>query len=227
MVASERPREKSLMIGVNNLSNEELISLILGTGTKSESALDLAKRVLAYDMRGLDFLSVARIKDLKKIAGIGKAKALSLLAAVELGKRLSNVSIREKKRIHFPGDIAKMFIERLRNEIQENVFVILFNTQNEIIKEANISKGTVRSSLLDIRIVFYEAIRESAVNIVLLHNHPSGNLVPSDKDIEITKEVINAGKVLGIGVKDHIIVAGHSFVSMAEKKIVEFDNRNL
>jgi DNA repair protein RadC len=223
MVASERPREKSLMIGVENLSNEEVISLILGTGTRNKSALDLAKRVLAFDARGLDFLSVASIKDLEKIAGIGEAKALSLLASVELGKRLSTASARAKKKIGCPRDIAEMFMARLRDDLQEKVYVILFDMQNQVIKETNISKGTVKATTLDMRIVFYEAIRESAVNIVLLHNHPSGNLTPSEKDIIVTKEAIKAGKILGVGVKDHIIVAGNSFISMAERNIVEFD----
>ncbi len=217
----ERPREKLLKHGASALSDSELLAILINTGSGKQTAVDLAKKLLR-EFRSLRNLSGVSVADLKqeKFKGIGKVKAIILSAAFEIAKRLAVSTVEDDSPIRTPDDVAKRYIPKLRELKQEVFMVLCLSSSNKITQERTITKGLLNSSLTHPREVFREAILENAASIILLHNHPSGNVEPSREDIQITKQIVEAGKVIGISVHDHIIIAGDGFTSMVERGLM-------
>ena len=197
----QRPRER-LKAG-NVLNDAELLALLLGSGTKGESAIDIGNRLLSEN--GLDKLNSLSIQELMKIKGIGLAKASKLIAAFELSKRVSSGKICEKI-VKNPSDIASHYIEKLKDLKKEHFIAVFLDSKNKIIKDEIISIGTLNSSLVHPREVFKEAIKCSANSVILVHNHPSGSVEPSDEDYRVNKVLVETGNLVGIKVLDHLIV---------------------
>ncbi len=214
MPAGEKPREKLLRDGPEGLSTVEVLAVILGTGTRSKSVMDLAGDVLAMDARGLRYLAECSPEELKKISGMGDAKVCVLMAALELGKRLSCLPAEERVRIKCSADIANLFMERLRYEKKEHFKCLLINSRGEILEENEVSVGDLNSSASHPREVFSPAVRRSAGSVAFVHNHPSGDPEPSAADINSTRRLVEVGELLGIPVIDHIIIGDGSYVSM-------------
>ena len=217
----ERPREKLLKHGAAALSDSELLAILIKTGSGKQSAVDLAKKLLREykSLRTLSGLSVADMKQ-QKFKGIGKVKAIVLAAAFEIARRLASSSKEDHAPIRTPEDVARQYIPQLRDLKQEVFMVLCLSSSNKIIQERTITKGLLNSSLTHPREVFREAILENAASVILLHNHPSGNLEPSREDIQITKQLVDAGRIIGISVQDHIIVGGDGFTSMMERGLM-------
>jgi DNA repair protein RadC len=216
----DRPREKLILRGVHSLSDAELVAILLRTGTKGKSVIQIAQELI-QKYGNLNQLSSQTIDSLKNSLGIGKDKAAALVAAFEIGRR---ADFQKKwismKSILSPADIAELFIPLLRDEVKEKFFVICLSTSNRIIKYELISIGSLNGSTVHQREVFKVAIECSSANIILLHNHPSGNKEPSSDDIGLTRKFIEAGKILEINVFDHIIIAGDSYTSLVEKRVI-------
>jgi DNA repair protein RadC len=200
---SSKPRERFVKYGAGALSDAELFAIILRTGTKGENVIEVANKLIAE--YGLDKLFECSLKELRKIKGIGETKAIELLTIAEIQKRI-NQSKNPIKKISRAEDVFNYFYERLKDEKQENFYVLLLNNQNNIIKEELISKGILDASIIHPREVFKPAIKNSAAKIILVHNHPSGNPEPSQEDLDITKQLIKIGEELGIKVLDSVIV---------------------
>ncbi|RXI98405.1 JAB domain-containing protein [Anaerobacillus alkaliphilus] len=215
----ERPREKMLKEGVHVLTNQELIAIILGTGTREESVLQLAQRIL-YDFQGLRFLRESSVDELTKIKGIGNSKAVQLLAALELGSRVHKFQQEDRIIIRSPEDVSRFMMEDMRFLTQEHFVALYLNTKNHVIHKKTIFIGSLNASIVHPREVFKEAFRHSAASIICLHNHPSGDPAPSKEDIEVTKRLVETGKVIGIEMLDHIIIGDRKFVSLKEKGYV-------
>ncbi|MEW5799879.1 MAG: DNA repair protein RadC [Bacteroidota bacterium] len=217
----ERPREKLMKHGAASLSDSELLAILINTGSGKQSAVDLAKKLLREykSLRTVSGLSVADLKQ-KKFKGIGKVKAIVLAAAFEIARRLASTPKEDLSPIRTPEDVANRYKPQLRDLKQEVFMVLCLSSSNKIIQERTITKGLLNSSLTHPREVFREAILENAASVILLHNHPSGNLEPSREDIQITKQLVEAGKIIGISVQDHIIIGGDNFTSMMERGLM-------
>lgn len=217
----ERPREKLVKHGASSLSESELLAILINTGSGKQSAVDLAKKLLREykSLRALSGLSVGDMKQ-RKFKGIGKVKAIVLVAAFEIARRLASPSKDDDAPIRTPDDVAQRYKPHLRDLKQEVFMVLCLNSANRIIQERTITKGLLNSSLTHPREVFREAILENAASVILLHNHPSGNLEPSREDIQITKQLVDAGRIIGISVQDHIIIGGNGFTSMMERGLM-------
>lgn len=213
----DRPREKLLSKGTPVLSDAELVAILLGTGTTSTSAVELAKRVLQTVDNSLHDLARLSVKDLTKIKGIGEAKAISIVAALELGRRRKEGDADEKPRISSSRDGFQLLRANLQDIHHEEFWIILLNRANRVIKKCQISQGGVAGTVADPKIIFKLALAELASGIILAHNHPSGNLTASQADIDLTKKIREAGKLLEIQVLDHLIVAGQKYFSFADE----------
>ena len=219
MAEDERPREKLVKYGANSLSNTELLAILIRTGTKNASAIDVAQQILSTNQNGLRVLTDSTVEELSSIKGIGLSKAAQMLAAIELGKRLAVIS-NNIQSIKSPKDVSNLFMEEMRYYKKEYFKILLLNTKNEIITSDLVSIGSLNSSLVHPREVFVNAIKKSASSIILVHNHPSGNTRPSEEDINITKRLIEVGKIIGIDVLDHIIIGDGSYCSLKEQAII-------
>ena len=217
---NERPREKLYRYGVKSLSNSELIAVIIRTGNKGDTAIQLAERIISLDDRGIGFLSDATIEELTDVKGIGNCKAAQLLAAIELGKRISAYKKEDNIRISGPNDITDLLMEEMRYLKKEYFKIAILDTKNQIITIENISIGNLNSSIVHPREVFNRAIKRSANSIILVHNRPSGDPTPSSEDINITNRLIEAGSILGIKVLDHIIIGDNKYISFKERNII-------
>ena len=212
-----RPREKLLQYGASALSDIELLAILLRTGTTSKSVLHLAEDVLAqYKDKGLAAIMHISPQEIASIHGIGLAKAATVVAAVELGRRLSERAARTLEKVEGPEDVARYVIPSLRFEQKEHFLVMFLDIRNRILALSTISVGSLTSSIAHPREVFREAIRYSAASVILVHNHPSGDPAPSREDIQLTKQMMKAGEIMGIPVLDHVVVAGDNFVSLKE-----------
>ena len=214
MPSQERPRERLLSEGVSTLSNAELIAILLHTGTKERTALELAGDVLSADRRGILFLGECTPEELQQIKGVGKAKACQLMAAVELGKRAAKTKKEIRPKITSASEIADIFMEDMRYYRKEHFNVLMVNAKGEVIQNENIAVGDLCSAVVHPREVFSPAVRRSAAAVILVHNHPSGDPEPSKEDIVTTGRLSEAGKILGINVLDHIIIGDGIFVSL-------------
>ena len=212
-----RPREKLLQYGASALSDIELLAILLRTGTTSKSVLHLAEDVLAqYKDKGLAAIMHISPQEIASIHGIGLAKAATVVAAVELGRRLSERAARTLEKVEGPEDVARYVIPSLRFEQKEHFLAMFLDIRNRILTLSTISVGSLTSSIAHPREVFREAIRYSAASVILVHNHPSGDPAPSREDIQLTKQMMKAGEIMGIPVLDHVVVAGDNFVSLKE-----------
>lgn len=213
----ERPREKLIQRGAASLSDTELLAILLRTGTSSVSVLHLAEEVLAkYQDKGLVSIMNISPQEIASVHGVGLAKAATIVAAVELGRRLSTRAAQKLEKIEGPEDVARYASPLLRFEQKEHFLVILLDVRNRVLAMPTISIGSLTASVAHPREIFREAIRYSAANMILIHNHPSGDSTPSREDIQITKQMMKAGEIMGIPVLDHIIIAGDGFLSLKE-----------
>ncbi|OWR30144.1 hypothetical protein CDO73_13885 [Saccharibacillus sp. O23] len=212
----ERPRERMLRSGAEALSHAELLAILLVTGTRKESALTVAQRILGQTS-GLRQLADMGIEELIGINGIGPAKAVQLKAAIELGRRMAVSRVGDRVVIRSPRDAAELLAEQLRY-LQKEHFVCLFlNTKNQVIAQETLSIGSLNASIVHPREVFRAAIKYGSASIVCAHNHPSGDPAPSPEDIAITKRLVESGRIVGIDVLDHIVVGDGHFVSLKEQ----------
>lgn len=216
----ERPREKLIQYGVDSLSNSELLAILLRSGTKQMSAIEVSSRLLALDSEGICYLADSTVEELSQVRGVGVAKSCQILAAIELGKRIATRPKQKKINIASPQEVSNLFIEKMRYYKKEFFKVLLLNTKNEIIMIDEVSIGNLNSAIVHPREVFKNAIRKSASSIILVHNHPSGNPKPSSEDVEITKRLIESGRILGIEVLDHLIIGDGDYFSLKQNAMI-------
>ncbi|QOI96138.1 MAG: DNA repair protein RadC [Flammeovirgaceae bacterium] len=218
--AEDRPREKLLLKGMAALTDAELIAILLGTGTASTSAVDLAKTILQTVGNNLDDLARLSVKDLMKIKGVGEAKAISIISALELGRRRKEIRSTEKPKVSTSGDAYALLKGNLMDKPHEEFWVLLLNRSNRLIKKQPISFGGVHGTVADPKIIFKTALEELASAIIVAHNHPSGNLTPSQQDIDLTKKLKESARLLDITLADHLIIAGKDYFSFADEGIL-------
>jgi len=216
--ADERPREKLLQRGVSNLTDAEILAILIRTGKRGVTAVDLARHLLA-EKRTLREVSLMSVDTLKSL-GIGESRAIAIIAAFELAKRLPETREKGRLTIQSPEDIVRCSKAKLRDLVQEELWLFPLNAVNQLLEPRQISKGILNSSLVHPRESFREAITQSAAAVIFVHNHPSGNPEPSHEDLVVTKQLVEAGKIIGIAVHDHIIIAGDSFTSFAERNLL-------
>lgn len=215
----ERPREKLQSFGPRNLSNFELLALLMGSGSKERTALELSQDLICM-IGGMENIDQLTLQELQKMPGIGMAKSSRIIAAVELGRRLQLDFSLPDKQFTSPEAAAKFFIPRLKKLQQEICMVMLLNSQQKLISTREITRGSLTQSIMHPREVFKFAIKASAAGIILAHNHPSGETRPSENDLNVTEKMIDAGEIVGIPVLDHIIVGGNEYLSMKEKELI-------
>lgn len=216
----ERPREKLLFQGKEALSSTELLAILLRTGTKEKTAIQLAQEILSLDESGILFLQSCTPEELQQIKGMGAAKACQILAAVELGKRVETHPRKIRKQITNPEDIVQLFMGRMRYYKKEHFVVLLINAKGKILEECQVSIGDLCSTLIHPREVFSQAVKRSAAAIVLVHNHPSGDPTPSRQDLETTGRLTEAAQILGIQVLDHIIIGDGTYKSLKSEGLM-------
>ncbi|MDQ0161184.1 RadC family protein [Bacillus alveayuensis] len=212
----ERPRERMVHAGPESLSNHELLAILLRTGTKNESVIHLANRLLKQ-FDGLRMLKDASIQEITNIPGIGTAKAVQVMAAIELGKRIHQLTFQDRYVIRSPKDAANYVMEEMRFLTQEHFVCLYLNTKNQVLHKSTVFIGSLNASIVHPREVFKEALKRSAASIICMHNHPSGDPSPSREDIEVTKRLVECGKLIGIDLLDHIIIGEQKYVSLKEK----------
>jgi DNA repair protein RadC len=214
----ERPREKLIQKGPGNLKDEELLAILLGTGIKGKNVIEVAKQILRkYSKKRLLQM---KYKDLSKIKGIGPAKACIILASQELIKRALKIQDETLPIIRSTKDVAAQAVY-LRDKTREHLMTIYLNARNEMIwKKQSTFIGTLNANLVHPREIFKEALEHNAASVILVHNHPSGDPEPSEDDLEITKRIVEAGKIMGIDILDHIIITKNRVFSFKEKKII-------
>lgn len=215
----ERPYEKCERFGAEHLTDAELLAILLRTGTKGESSLELSKKILyqSCEKRGLISIHNWSMEQLMKIKGIGKVKAIQILCLSELAKRLAKETAEKQLDFNTPSTIAQYYMEDLRHKRQEHMKLLLLNTKSRLISEKDISVGTVNAAIISPREIFIEALQKSAVYIILLHNHPSGDPTPSIEDVQLTIQIKEAGELIGVELLDHIIIGDNCYTSLKEK----------
>ena len=218
--ADDRPREKLLTKGIETLSDAELIAILISSGNRNESAVELAKRMLSDNQNNLNETAKLSISDLQKYKGIGEAKAISIVAALELGKRRNISEVIERKQIKSSKDIFKIFGQKLGDLPYEEFWLMILNRANKIIELKKISAGGVSGTVTDIKIILKAAIEKTASGIIVCHNHPSGNIKPSSEDINLTKKLKSACELVDISFLDHVIVSYNHFYSFADEGVV-------
>lgn len=214
---SDRPREKLINRGSKNLTVSELLAILIGKGSRDENAVELCQRILHSVNHDLVALSKLTIDDMKKFKGIGEAKAVSIQAALELGRRRQKAGLGDQYKISNSKDVYLYLKSRMEDLNHEEFWVLLLNRGNVVIGEELISKGGVGGTIVDAKIVFKLALERFSSQIILSHNHPSGNLTPSQQDINLTKKLKEAGKCLDIKVLDHIIITAHGYYSLSDE----------
>lgn len=216
--ADERPREKLLHRGASNLTDAELLAILIRTGKKGITAVDLARRLIS-DGRTLRDISIMSVEEIQAL-GIGVSRAIAIVAAFELAKRLPEMRNKERLTVQSPEDIVRNYQAKFRDLLQEELWVFPLNAINRLLEPKQISKGILNSSLAHPRECFREAITQSAAAVIFVHNHPSGNPEPSQEDLAITHQLVEAGKIIGIAVHDHIIIGADRFTSFAERRLI-------
>ena len=219
----DRPREKLLKHGVALLSDAELLALLFGTGTRTRKGAVSAVQLGQVIMRAhgsLRALSMRDVRTLMQVAGVGKAKAAQLVAAFEIGRRVESQQEERRIQVRSPEDVAAVYGPLMRDLNREIFKIVLLNTANVIMGDYTVSEGGLAASIVEPRAVFQKAILENAASVICLHNHPSGNPEPSREDIRVTRQLAEAGKIMGIPVHDHLIIAGRSYTSLAERGLL-------
>lgn len=217
---SERPYDKFLKIGEGGLSDAELLAVILRSGSAGRTALQLAQDVLRGEQGNLLNLNRLTVEELLEIPGIGQVKAIQMKCIAELAKRISATAYRKNLQVNEPGTIAAYYMEQMRHETKEKLTAAMFDARNRFLGDEVISVGTVNASLVSPREIYLKALKCQAVNVIILHNHPSGEAKPSDEDIRVTLRVAECGRMLGINLADHIIIGDNSYTSLREKGIL-------
>jgi DNA repair protein RadC len=215
----DRPREKMLVQGRRALTDAELIAILIGSGSKSESAVELSRRILSESNNDLNKLATFSIKDLTngRFKGIGEAKAISIIAALELGRRRKESMTQERPQITSSKDAFQLMAPIYADLNHEEFWIILLNTANRVIGKHKLSKGGRAGTVVDVKILFEEVLSYKATSVILTHNHPSGNLRPSDQDRVLTKRISEAGKLLDIKILDHLIFSDTTYYSFSDE----------
>lgn len=216
----DKPREKLLNKGCQALSDAELLAILIGSGSRSESAVDLCKRILQHNQNNLSVLSRQTIAQLITFKGIGEAKAITIVAALELGRRRRAEEARKVVAIHSSKSVFEYMQPLIGDLSHEEFWVLLLNNSNKIIGKIQLSKGGLTATVVDVRLLFKQVIEQLATAIVLVHNHPSGQLAPSEADRLITEKIKRAGEVLDVKLLDHVIVTEHTYYSFADEGII-------
>ncbi|AFL82698.1 DNA repair protein radc [Belliella baltica DSM 15883] len=220
LAEEDRPREKLLLKGRAALSDAELIAILIGSGTRSLSAVDLSKYILASVNYDLGSLARMSIKDLQQFKGIGEAKAISIVSALELGRRRKNETPQKRQRINSSKEAYDLMKPDLMDESVESFYIIMLNRNNQLIKKQLISRGGTNATVVDPKVIFKYALEVMANSIILVHNHPSGNLKPSEQDKRLTQKLVAAGESLDVMVMDHVIFADCGYFSFADEGIL-------
>ena len=226
---SERPYEKLEMYGEKTLSNAELIAIIIKCGTKDESSVSIAQRILALEKNGennLSFLQNVSIQEFMSIKGIGKVKAIQLKAICELTRRMSKPFDTSQTQINSPKDVARILTNEMRYEKREVVKAIILNSKNVIIKIVDICTGGTNFVVIKPKDILHEVIKLGAPKIILVHNHPSGDPTPSKKDFEFTKRLLDAANIMGINLLDHVVIGEYGYASIFQIMLEDEKNKN-
>jgi DNA repair protein RadC len=213
----DRPREKLILKGTSALSDAELVAILIGSGTPKMSAVELSKKILLQGNNNLNELARLSVKDLMKIKGIGEAKAITIVAALELGRRRKEQDPEEKPKITSSKDAFDLLKGDMMDLPNEEFWVLLMNRGNRVIKKKRVSEGGVSGTVADPKIIYKMALEELASGLIVAHNHPSGNLQASQSDLDLTKKLKEAGKFLEIQLLDHIIIANQKYLSFADE----------
>ncbi|TXH24711.1 MAG: JAB domain-containing protein [Cyclobacteriaceae bacterium] len=216
----DRPREKLLLKGTSALSEAELVAILIGSGTAKTSAVELAKKVLLLSNHNLNELARLGVKDLMKIKGIGEAKAITIVAALELGRRRKAQDLDEKPKISSSKDAFDLLQGDLMDLPHEEFWVLLLNRMNQVVKKKRISEGGVSGTVADPKIIYKLALEDLASGVIVAHNHPSGNLKPSQSDIDLTRKLKEAGRFLEVQLLDHLIIANRNYFSFADEGLI-------
>lgn len=220
LAEDDRPREKFLLKGKSSLSDSELLAIIMGSGSRDETAVELARKILASVDNNWHQLSLLTIKDLTKFKGVGEVKAISIATALEIGRRRAAQEIPEKPQISSSKnayDVLKLHLSDLRTE---EFWALFLNQSNKVMHIAKLTQGGINQSIVDIRILFKTALEYFSTGIIISHNHPSGNLKPSLEDINITKTIREAGNILNIQLLDHLIITQNSYLSFSDEGLL-------
>jgi DNA repair protein RadC len=213
----DRPKEKLLSKGIAALSDAELIAILLGSGTVNLSAVELAKHILHDNNQSLYTVGRLSVRELQKIKGIGKAKAITLVSAFELGRRRKNTNVEIKPKVTSSKDVYNYIQADLSDLLHEEFWILLLNRANRIEKKIRISTGGVSATVVDPKLIYKYALENLASYIILIHNHPSGNMKPSQADLILTKKLCEAGDFLETPVLDHVIICNHTWYSFADE----------
>lgn len=216
LAEDDRPREKFLQKGKSSLSDSELLAIIMGSGNKEESVVELARKILVSVNNNWHQLSLLSVKDLMKFKGIGEAKAISIISALEIGKRRAGQEIPEKSTLSNSNDAYLILKNQLSDLRTEEFWAIFLNNSNKVIHISQLTQGGISQSIVDVRILFKTALDHFATGIIIAHNHPSGSLKPSREDVNITQKIKEAGKTLAIQLLDHLIITQNSYFSFSD-----------
>jgi DNA repair protein RadC len=217
---NDQPREKLLKLGKEHLTDAELLAILIATGSKNLSAVALCTQILDYANNDLSILGKMTVKDFCKFKGIGPAKAITIVAALEIGRRRQSENVAELKKITSSQDVYRVFLSLLSDKAHEEFWVLFLNRANHIIGKEKISSGGITGTVADVKLIVKSALERLASGIVLVHNHPSGHLAPSQADIQLTEKTKAAAKLLDIQVLDHLIVSNRGFYSFADSGIL-------
>ncbi len=216
----DRPREKLMTKGITSLSNTELLAILIRSGGPDTSAVDLARQVLRQAGNNLQELGRKNVNDLVKHPGIGPVKAITIVAALELGRRRKKSGLQEKVRISGSQDVFSLYQPIIGDLAHEEFWVLLMNRSNRVVDNIRISQGGISGTVIDVRLILKNALDRLASSLILCHNHPSGNLKPSEADLKITAKISEAGRTMDIQLLDHIIIADNSYFSFSDKGMV-------
>jgi DNA repair protein RadC len=216
----DRPREKLIHKGKSALSNAELLAILIGSGNRDESAVELCKRILHSSGESLHALAKLNSKELQGFKGIGEAKAISIIAALELGSRRGAEPHKDFSKITSSNDVFKIMHPFLGDLDHEQFWILMLNNSNKVIYKLPLSKGGITATMVDTRLVFKNALAQGATALILVHNHPSGSLKPSQADKDITRKIKESGKLLDIKVLDHLIVTEKTYFSFADESLI-------
>jgi len=216
----DRPREKLVLKGTSALSDAELVAILIGSGTPNLSAVELSKKILLQGNNNLNELARLSVKDLMKIKGIGEAKAITIIAALELGRRRKEQDPEEKPKITSSKDAFDLLKGDMMDLPNEEFWVLLMNRANRVVRKKRVSEGGVSGTVADPKIIYKMALEELASGVIVAHNHPSGNLQASQSDLDLTKKLKEAGKFLEIQLLDHIIIANQKYLSFADEGMI-------
>ena len=214
---ADRPREKLLLNGRRHLTNAELTAILIGSGSRNETAVELSKRILTAFNNDLNAFGKVSIQELSKFKGIGEAKAMTIVAALELGRRRSETRVEEVLKITQAQDIYKYLLPIYSDLDHEEFWIVLLNRANHVLSKHLVSRGGRTGTIADPKIIFKVALEHNAASLILSHNHPSGQLKPSEADISITKKLVEAGKLLELMILDHLIVTNTGYYSFADE----------